>query len=339
MESRPATYPTISKFLQMLRYLEHLKGRRATVSMLAGELDVSERTINRYAEVLTEIYDPHLGGPTVTIEGRGRDREVCLTRALLVHEERHVFRYAAVWAAARVLSAGAGSTLGDCAEGAVEIVRGALSDNARRFSERVEQIFHYVPFGPKNHRIGDAIIDDLLSAAVYCRAVDVTRRNRRGEIICERLEPWSLVMYRDGLYLLARRTEDDDPASALRTYALERFDEVVIDKLSTFEVPRDFDPAKHFEGRLGLWQPIDDPEQVELAFTPEAAEVLAPRQWPGASAWRDADDGRRVLELMLPITPELMSWIVSWGPQVEVLTPTHLRDRVIDELRLALGQY
>jgi len=337
VSNREANYEAVHRILSMIRILERNPMRSMTVATLANRLGVSEKTVDRYAKALSDTYEPRLGGPLLTSEGKGFARAIRLTHELLDHEERSVFRFATVRAATRVLTRGTGSVLGDSSEGALEVLRDALSPRSRTLVERAERAICYVPFGPKDLRVAEDIVDELLSAAIYQRVVEVTRRTRRGEVVRERLESFSLVLYRDGLYLLARRAGDE--GSALRTYAIERFDEVHVDRESSYEIPDDFDPDSHFAGRLGIWEPTDEPAKIELSFTEGAAAVLAPRIWPGKSSWRDAGDGRRVLELELPVTPELVSWIVSWGSQVEVLGPSELREEVIAELTLSLQLY
>lgn len=336
MSNRKPRYEAVHRILQMIGILERSPRRTATISSLAERLEVDTRTVDRYAKALAESYHPRLGGPLLLVEGSGSSKSVHLTNELLGHEESFVHRYAAVWASTRMLTAGEGSLLGDTAEGALDVVRSTLGGRARSFADGVEKAFHYIPFGPKDLRASDDVLDALLHALIYRRVVEVRRRRRDGEKIKERLEPYTIVMYRDGLYLLAKQGRADE--NWLRTYALERFDNVDVVRESAFEIPDDFDPVKYFDGRFGLWEPVQEPSKVELAFTNGAAEVLSSRQWPGPNRWR-AEGGRMVLELEISATPELVSWIVSWGPQVQVLGPTELRDWVVSELVAAVDLY
>ena len=270
MSNRGANYDAVRRILWMLRILELSPKRCMTVASLAGQLGVTRETVDRYVKALSDIYYPRLGGPILTIEGKGFARAARLTRGLLDHEERSIFRFAAVRAAFRVPTCGEGSFLGDCSESALEVLRGTLAPRIPTFIDCMEKAFCNILFGPKDLRVTKEVIDQLQSAIVYRRLVEVARRSRWGKVVTERLDP---------------------------------------------------------------------PAQVELAFTASAAAVLASHKWPVKSSWRDADDGRQVLEFELPVIPELVSWIVSLGPQVEVLEPPELRSTVIAEFRMSLQLY
>ena len=112
MSTREANYESVYRILEMMRLLDRTPNRSMTVSSLATRLEISEKTVGRYAKALSETYDPRLGGPLLALQGKGRDRAVRLARDLLDHEERNVFRFAAVRAATRLLARANGSILG-----------------------------------------------------------------------------------------------------------------------------------------------------------------------------------------------------------------------------------
>ena len=157
-----------------------------TVSALATRLGVSKRTVVRYAQALSAAYEPRLGRPLLAIEGQGAARAVALKPELLEHEERSVFRFAALRAAVRLLTRGSGSVLGDSAQGAVAVLRETLAPRTRTFIERADRALCYVPFGPKDLRLSEAVIDELFAAIIYRRSVAVTRQSRGGEGVSRR---------------------------------------------------------------------------------------------------------------------------------------------------------
>lgn len=337
MSQRKPNYNSGIRMVSMLRLLQERVSRSMSVAGMAESLGVDVKTVRRYTRVLGECVTTKNGEPLLRLETRGTESCLRLAREESLSVRSMIYRHAALWASAQWLSSGPGNVLGDMANEQLEELAKALDRRVTPLLDRLTTAFHYVPFGAKDYRLKSDVLEELLHAVIYCRPVDVSRTRRDGVEVCERLEPFTLVMYRDGLYLLARRACADD--GDLRTYALERFDEVRVDRTSSFEVPSDFDPDEHFKLRLGLWEPSRGPERIELSFTSGAAAVISSRRWPGSNSWSEMGDGRRVLELEIPVTPELVSWIVSWGPQVEVLGPQHLRDGVVSELRCALEKY
>ena len=337
MSKRKANYDSAIRMIKMVRLLEGRASRRMSVAAMAERIEVGTKTIGRYVKVLSQSLTTDHGEPLVIQERRNGEAWLRLAREESRSAVNMVYRYAAIWAATRWLASGNGNVLGDMAEAELEDLAKQFSPKQALLVDRLPTAFHYVAFGPKDYRVSEEVVEELVRAVIYRRPVDVERTSRTGDVVRNRLEPYTLVMYRDGLYLLARC--DGDENLELRTYALERFASVDVVTSEEFEIPDDFDPARCFDGRLGLWEPIGPPVRIELAFTQGAAEVLSPRRWPRLVAWREADDGRRVLTMDLPLSPELLSWIVSWGPQVEVLEPQDLRDDVVAELRGALERY
>jgi predicted DNA-binding transcriptional regulator YafY len=125
----------------------------------------------------------------------------------------------------------------------------------------------------------------------------------------------------------------------MRTYAIDRIETADLDRSTHFKLPQDFSPRKYYANTLGLWQSNKAPVQVVLAFEESAAAVARERRWPGFSEWRFRDDARWHLTLKVPITPELESWILTWGQKMEVIEPLMLRQRVASHLKAALSAY
>jgi predicted DNA-binding transcriptional regulator YafY len=145
------------------------------------------------------------------------------------------------------------------------------------------------------------------------------------------------VMYRDGLYLLAKTAGAVDQTRPY-IYAVERIETAAVARDVVFEVPADFDPQKLFEGRLGIWSSDEPPLPIRLAFAGRAARYARERRWPGQAHWTE-EDGRSILELKVPVTPEVVSWIIGWGPDLEVLSPLSLRTQVRERHMAAVARY
>jgi predicted DNA-binding transcriptional regulator YafY len=144
-------------------------------------------------------------------------------------------------------------------------------------------------------------------------------------------------MYRDGLYVLARvvRGKGND----MRTYAIDRIESTELDRSKHFELPHNFNPRKYYANKLGLWHSDEPATQVVLAIEESAVDSAKERQWPGFVEWRHRDDGRWYLTLEVPVTPELQTWILTWGQKMEVIKPESLRRKIADRFRAALSAY
>ena len=72
--------------------------------------------------------------------------------------------------------------------------------------------------------------------------------------------------------------------------------------------------------------------KVKLLFESKLAVYITERQWHPTQEFRARADGR--IEMCLETTgrKELIRWILSWMPDVKVLAPEALRERIMDKL-------
>jgi hypothetical protein len=61
--------------------------------------------------------------------------------------------------------------------------------------------------------------------------------------------------------------------------------------------------------------------------------VIAERQWHPSQEFRKRPDGRVEMRLETTGRKELVRWVLSWMPDVKVLAPKSLRDRIAEKLR------
>jgi len=100
----------------------------------------------------------------------------------------------------------------------------------------------------------------------------------------------------------------------------------------TFTRPADFNAetyAKQAFGIVGGEAPI----KVRLLFEPKLAVYITERDWHPSQEFQTHADGRVELRLETTGRKELVRWILSWMPDVKVLAPKSLRDRIAEKLR------
>ena len=77
--------------------------------------------------------------------------------------------------------------------------------------------------------------------------------------------------------------------------------------------------------------------RVRLLFSRNVAAYIRERIWHPTQRMRDKRDGSLELTLETAGWKELVRWILSWQPDVKVLSPRRLRDRVREKMRTALA--
>jgi predicted DNA-binding transcriptional regulator YafY len=158
--------------------------------------------------------------------------------------------------------------------------------------------------------------------------------NRKDDRETEReISPQRLVHYRDNWYVDGYCHLRE----ALRSFAVDAIRAAELRDARADEIP-----AAELDAHLGSGYGIFAGREVEwavLRFTPEAARWVAAQSWHPGQRARFEDGGSYVLEIPYANDRELVMEILKFGPDVEVLAPDALRQRVADSLRQAARRY
>lgn len=293
-----------------------------TAAELAEELEVSERTVTRDAQALSEA-----GVPVYADRGRaGGYRLVGGYRTRLTGLARHE---AEALFLSGLPSALREMGLDDAASAARLKVSAALLPSLRDASQTAAQRFHldapgwyHEPVTPELlPAVAEAVWDDRLVRAVY-------RRSPTSEVERE-MSPYGLVL-KAGVWYLCARVADD-----FRVYRIDRFTAVAVSATrfvrdEAFDLPRFWEERAAQFARSILRTEVTVrlsgegvrrlPHTVDRAAAEEALAAAAP---PDAHGWRT---------LTLPVESEDVAYsqLLALGPELEVLGPTSLRERFSD---------
>lgn len=84
--------------------------------------------------------------------------------------------------------------------------------------------------------------------------------------------------------------------------------------------------------------PGGEPQRVVLEFDRAVATIVLARRYHASQRTKRLRDGRVRMELDLTVTPEVVSWVVGWGPMVRVVASEAFAENVEPEHRLASQQ-
>jgi predicted DNA-binding transcriptional regulator YafY len=146
------------------------------------------------------------------------------------------------------------------------------------------------------------------------------------------LEPCHLVAYHGNWYLLAVNLT----AGRMETFALSRC-RAMAGTGQHFARPVGFDARAFFRDGFGISQ-AEKPWKVRLRFSKEVATYIRERVWHPSQAFQARRDGGVEMRLETSGRKELTRWILSWMPNVTVLGPPELRQRVRQRLRQGLAR-
>jgi proteasome accessory factor C len=175
----------------------------------------------------------------------------------------------------------------------------------------------------------------LLAAALASRRRVSLVYHSRGEDRVSRREvsPQRMTLYRDNWYLDAWCHLRD----GLRTFALDAISELQVLDEPALELAEAV-LESHYSDAYGIFSG-EASQHAVLRFTAQRARWVSKEQWHPRQQGRWLDDGRYELTLPYAHAPELIMDLMRQGPEVEVVAPEALRDALIEQLELTLGQY
>ncbi|MGW0578969.1 helix-turn-helix transcriptional regulator [Streptomyces sp. NPDC002920] len=303
-----------------------------TAAELARELEVSERTVTRDAQALSEagvpVYAERGRAGGYRLVGGYRTRLTGLARG-----EAEALFLSGVPGALREMG------LEDVASAARLKVSAALLPSVRDASRTAAQRFHLdapawfrEPEPPALlTAVADAVWDDRSIRACY----------RRGNEVVEReLAPYGLVLKAGAWYLCARVRDAD----VFRTYRIDRFVEVEILK-ERFSRDEEFDLPGYWREQAERFARSILRADVVVRLSPDGVRGLVHAVDPVAA--RDAlagsgePDGRGWVTVTLRVESEDVAHtqLTALGARAEVVSPESLRKRFAEDAAALAALY
>ena len=148
------------------------------------------------------------------------------------------------------------------------------------------------------------------------------------------LQPYLLKEYRSRWYVIGW----DESKDALRTYSLDRMSNVLL-KGRSFKRSEAFNTASFFKYALGITVTDDNPQKVRLKFSEKLSPYIMSQPIHHSQKIIDDSDDGLVVEIEVLITVELVTLILGFGDQVQVLGPDQLKESVKSALINSLKKY
>jgi predicted DNA-binding transcriptional regulator YafY len=304
---------------------------------IAETLEISERTLARYVSVLrTDLIDSQ-GGPIVEVVAAG-DRKLRLVSSIKAAEASS-YQVALLYFSLTVLKFLEGTVLKEGVEGLWEKVFQNLNVTQQTRLSALERKFYAVPYAPKDYTDFSEQLDVILRALLDQSRLKVDYAGLTGEGHHHDFDPYSLIAYRGGLYLLGHSHR----SNATIYLAVERIRSVDFIQQADgaqvrFGYPPRFNPEAHTEGTFGI---VDGPEtKVELKIHSAQTEAyVRSRTIHRSQRFAHRRDGSTILTMTVKGTTELANWIMSMGPWIEVLKPAALRKEIAERHAKAARLY
>ena len=205
---------------------------------------------------------------------------------------------------------------------------GSQEDSADEIRKRIRILqMAYRTGRPENFEV-------VASATIRRKRLQISYRARYSDENTEReVSPQRLVHYRDNWYLDGWC----HLRKGLRSFSIDRISKAEILAQKSRNIA---DKTLHEElaSSYGIFSGKADKLAV-LRFSPKQARWVASENWHPTQVGRFENDGSYVLEFPYHNDGELVMDILKYGPDVEVILPTSLRNRVKRRLIAAVARY
>jgi len=226
-----------------------------------------------------------------------------------------------------------GTVFHDSIRSALRKIRAGLGPELAKYLAQLADAFRVLPGPHKNYAEYRDTIQTLNDAVLNRRTLQMRyRTGRTGAITTRDLDPYRVWYRSGGLYVVGL----DHKSGEIRTFAVDRIRQLEIGE-GRFEVPESFDFDRYIGSSFGVI--ADQAVRVRILFDAGWANYVEERNWHDSQVFKKAPDGRIELCMDVGSTPDLRSWVLSFGSGAEVLEPEGLRDEVARELEKARARY
>ncbi|HYV67572.1 MAG TPA: WYL domain-containing protein [Myxococcales bacterium] len=192
------------------------------------------------------------------------------------------------------------------------------------FHEWRRQFVFLVRGGEKALPEKEELLEEVVDAIQRRRGLQIRYCGFDGARQSLRIEPLSLAVYDHQLYVIGRSR--GRPA---HPYRFSRFEAAEVAG-GPFQYPDkdSYDPERVFADSFGIFS--------DARYPIEAVEVSLARRWAtfvSSHRWHRSQEsfvraGRVHVRLRVRVDPELLSWILGFGPDARVIGPPSLKQRI-----------
>jgi predicted DNA-binding transcriptional regulator YafY len=204
--------------------------------------------------------------------------------------------------------------------------------NALNVTDRVSKYIHFEkrrPQGTENlYGLIHAIKNTKCIAFTYAKFWDDYTTKRT-------IEPYALKEFSNRWYVMGKDLKDN----TIKTFALDRLSDFQI--LNTaFVYPSNFNIEKHFEFCFGIISPNGEvPQKILLSFDSHQGKYIKTLPLHQSQHILKDSENELQIELTLCITHDFIMELLSYGNTVKILSPSILKEKIVEILGDTLRQY
>ena len=309
-------YESGEKFTRVMQLFRRLSETETgvTTKQLADELEVNQRTVQRYVQMLRD---------SAGIDIEERDAKLHIgpgTRLPAMQLNR--YQATLLLVALRLLQQLRTERDPDMVGALAQLSRALRVPLVARYLERTLRTVEERPQNVERTQVERTVIDGFVDS----RAIEVTYVDGAGRETKRSLQPYFLEPSSQGrhIYVFAQDSLSDE----VRPFRLDRIQTARL-LPTVFQTPDNFDIDRVTSTSWGVWQ-SERPDHVVLRFTLEGARVLLQNRSHANAIVTELPEGGVEMRIDVASEVEMRPWVLGWGPLVTVCEPASLREFVAD---------
>jgi predicted DNA-binding transcriptional regulator YafY len=149
------------------------------------------------------------------------------------------------------------------------------------------------------------------------------------------VNPYLIKQFKGRWYLLCLKTEINE----IRTYALDRILSLDIKK-KRFSVSKDFDLVNYFRNCFGIITPDNiKPEKIVFSFNNEQANYIKNYPLHESQKITKSTNDITTFEICVYVTYDLIMELLSYGEEIEIISPENLIKEIVSIHKNILNKY
>ena len=303
----------------------------ATVAQLMTELEASRVTVMRYLRDL-----PKSGTP-ITSEWRGQVKAYFVPqKARSATIPMTGFEMVAVAVAKQIARYLEGTPFYEGLEQVIKKIEASLQN--RDLGANLERKIFDVNEGAMLFRARDGenldiLVDALINDEQLLVRHEKVDKGRKAFAV----DPYTLLFHRKGPYLVGRSHHPGHRKEPIRKFAFDGIRSLAREKGKTFVYPRDYRPERLLRHAFGIMD--DPPELIRIRFRKKVERWVRRRRWHRTQKIGPVVDGWFEVRMKCAPSGEVLTWVLGWGANAEILEPTKLREEAAAELKAASTLY
>ncbi len=212
-------------------------------------------------------------------------------------------------------------------------VTATLPPETLSYLDRMRSSFSMKSKSYKNYGRFREMISQVNQAAMECRTMEIAYHSLQGESATVRkVDPYKIWFYDGTIYFIGLCHLRNE----IRTFVIDRVHMLRLTE-DTFQIPGNFIFEKYVKHSFGVMQ--DELKTVRIRISPSWARYVGEKTWHESQQIQKLFDGGIEIVLRVAGFDEIKQWVLSLGPEAEVIEPEELRDKIRESVKRTMASY